>query len=362
MIIVTGGAGFIGSNLVRELNARGHDDVVVVDDLSDGRKFVNLVDCRIADYLDKSELLERLRGGSFPKVQAIFHQGACAVTTEWNGRYMMETNYRYSVELFEHCVAKRVPLVYASSAAVYGASTAFTENDAAALKPLNVYGYSKLLFDAYVRRRQAEPGGRRRAARVPVVGLRYLNVYGPGEAHKGSMASVAFHFDGQVRADGEVRLFEGTDGYADGGQLRDFVHVDDICALNLWFREHARVSGIFNAGTGRAQSFNDVANAVLAWHGRGRIRYIPFPEHLAGSYQSYTQADLGHLRAAGCTMDDVIKVNIYVTDIKRREEVWKARAEVFTGDFPCSTLVEVAALAEPAILVEVEAVGFLGAG
>ena len=299
MIIVTGGAGFIGSNLVRELNARGRDDVIVVDDLSDGRKFVNLVGCRIADYFDKTELVERLRDRSLPKLDAVFHQGACAVTTEWNGRYMMETNYRYSVDLFEHCVAKGVPLIYASSAAVYGASTVFKEDDRTAERPLNVYGYSKLLFDDYVRRRRAERRGRRSQRRAPVVGLRYFNVYGPNEAHKGAMASVAYHLANQVAATGEARLFEGSDGYAAGEQRRDFVHVGDVVDVNLWFLERGKVSGIFNVGTGASATFNEVANAIIAWHGKGAIRYIPFPEELKSRYQSFTEADVTALRAAG---------------------------------------------------------------
>jgi ADP-L-glycero-D-manno-heptose 6-epimerase len=299
MIVVTGGAGFIGSNLVRELNARGSDDIVVVDDLSDGRKFANLVDCRIADYLDKTELLERLKRRDFGKVEAIFHQGACAVTTEWNGRYMMETNYRYSVELLEYCLDKSVPLIYASSAAVYGASSSFKEDDSAAERPLNIYGYSKLLFDSYVRRRSAERRGRRSKRRAPVVGLRYFNVYGPGEAHKGPMASVAFHLNGQVAATGQAKLFEGSGGYSAGEQRRDFVHVGDVADVNLWFYERDKVSGIFNVGTGSSATFNEVAKAIIAWHGRGAIRYIPFPDELRSRYQSFTEADIAALRGAG---------------------------------------------------------------
>ena len=301
MIVVTGGAGFIGSNLVRELTRRGYDDVVVVDDLSDGRKFANLVGCTIADYFDKDEFLERLKNGELGKIDAILHQGACAVTTEWNGRSMMEMNYRYSVEVLDHCLAERIPLVYASSAAVYGASTVFKENDAAAERPLNVYGYSKLLFDHYVLRRVAERARRKARRRAPVVGLRYFNVYGPGEAHKGAMASVAFHLNSQVQFSGEARLFEGSGGYGPGEQRRDFVHVGDVVDANVFFLEQRRVSGVFNVGTGASATFNDVARAIIAWHGKGAIRYIPFPDELKARYQSFTEADLSALRRAGYT-------------------------------------------------------------
>ena len=296
-MIVTGGAGFIGSNLVHSLIERGHDDVVVVDDLSDGHKFSNIADLAIADYIDKDEFLNRFGADSSfgTEVKAIFHQGACSDTTEWDGRYMMENNYSYSQELLQHSLQRKIPFVYASSAAVYGSSREFIE-DPIYERPLNVYGYSKLQFDRYVRRIAAK-------AESQIVGLRYFNVYGPREQHKGSMASVAFHLSGQIAEHGKARLFKGSDGYGDGEQIRDFVYVDDVCAVNLWFLDHPEASGIFNTGTGRAQSFNDVARAVINWHGKGSIEYIDFPAHLVGAYQSYTEADLSELRRSGCDVD-----------------------------------------------------------
>lgn len=294
MIVVTGGAGFIGSNLVLALNARGERNVLVVDNLQNGTKFRNLVGCQIADYLDKKTFIDRLQKGEYDtqSIEAIFHQGACSATTEWDGRYMMANNYEYSKILLEYCLKREIRLVYASSAAVYGVGTVFRE-DPANETPLNVYGYSKYCFDQYVRERL---GG----ISSQVVGLRYFNVYGPREAHKESMASVAFHLNNQLQDSGKVRLFEGTGGYGDGEQRRDFICVDDIADVNLWFYDHPQVSGVFNLGTGRSQPFNDVARAVLEYHGHGELEYIAFPNHLKGAYQSFTEANLGALRAAGC--------------------------------------------------------------
>lgn len=299
MLIVTGGAGFIGSNVVRGLNAAGRDDIVVVDDLSDGHKFTNLIECSIAEYWDKREFFERLRTLA-KRPEAILHQGACAVTTEWDGRYMMAENYQYSVDLFRYCADKGVPLIYASSAAIYGASTRFDENDGSLERPLNVYGYSKCLFDRYVRRHLESLNSQ-------VVGLRYFNVYGPHEAHKGAMASVVWHLSRQLDATGELRLFEGSHGCADGEQRRDFIYVDDVVRIVLWFLDHRSVSGIFNVGTGQSASFNDLAKAVVEYFGAGKICYIPFPDHLESSYQSFTEADISALRSAGyaAPFDDI---------------------------------------------------------
>lgn len=296
MIVVTGGAGFIGSNLVAALNRRGREDILVVDDLTDGTRFANLVTCRFLHYLDKDEFRALVRSGGpeLHGVQAVLHQGACTDTMEWNGRYLMDNNYRYSMEVLDFCTRRRIPLIYASSAAVYGTGERFAEMPGNE-RPVNPYGFSKLVFDQHVRRNAS-------SFPAPVIGLRYFNVYGPGEAHKGTMASVIHHFNRQIIEAGRMRLFRGTGGYADGEQKRDFVHVDDIVAVNLWFLDHGTRAGIFNVGTGRARSFNDVASAVAAWHGRDPkdcIEYVDFPAKLVGRYQHFTQADLAALRAAG---------------------------------------------------------------
>ncbi len=280
----------IGSNIVHGLNAAGRDDIVVVDDLTDGRKFRNLAGARIMDYLDKDALFDRLGSGSLNACEVIFHQGACSSTTEWDGKMMMETNFEYSKNLYRWAVDRGCPFIYASSASVYGNNTAFTEKPENE-SPLNVYAYSKKLFDDYVRRNH-------KAGMSPVVGLRYFNVYGPREAHKGSMASVAFHLHNQIQRGDTVKLFGASDGIGAGQQSRDFIHVDDVVDVNLWAWQ-AGASGIFNCGTGRAQPFIDVANAVIAASGTGEVEFIDFPEHLKGRYQNYTQADMSQLVQAG---------------------------------------------------------------
>ena len=328
-IVITGAAGFIGANLVKALNARGVTDIIAVDNLARADKFPNLADCDIADYFDKNDFLARLEAGQWRggvdsaggsgsrgSIGAVLHQGACSDTMETDGRYLMENNFRYSVRLLDWCQTARVPLLYASSAAVYGAGPLFKEGREFE-KPLNIYGYSKFLFDQMVRRRMAE------GLTAAVTGFRYFNVYGARESHKGRMASVAFHNFNEFRASGKVRLFEGWDGYGDGAQQRDFISVEDVVKVNLFFLDRMQQSGspgfsgwsgVFNLGTGRAQRFNDVAvatvNACRAQQGhaalpleairaQGLIEYIRFPEALKGKYQSHTLADISQLRAAG---------------------------------------------------------------
>jgi ADP-L-glycero-D-manno-heptose 6-epimerase len=305
--VVTGAAGFIGSNLVRALNERGESDVIAVDNLTRADKFLNLAGCEIADFIDKRDFLTQLTAGAFDGViEAVLHQGACSDTMETDGRYMMENNYRYSVSLLDYCQEEALPLLYASSASVYGSGTVFREareHEA----PLNIYGYSKFLFDQVVRRRLPD-------ADSQIAGFRYFNVYGPNETHKGRMASVAFHFFNQFRSDGRVKLFQGWDGYADGEQKRDFVSVEDVIDVNMHFLQRPALSGIFNLGTGRAQTFNEVAAATInaclraegqaaltpeEMHARSMIEYVAFPEALKGKYQSHTEADNAALRRAG---------------------------------------------------------------
>jgi ADP-L-glycero-D-manno-heptose 6-epimerase len=310
-IVVTGAAGFIGSNIIKGLNARGIDNIIAVDDLTEGDKFRNLADLKIADYLDKDVFYELFAENAFGKVEAVFHEGACSDTMESDGKYMMDNNYTLSCGLFNACQQAGTRLLYASSAATYGGSDTFRETPEFE-QPLNVYGYSKLLFDQRMRR---ECGNNFKKFKRQVVGFRYFNVYGPREQHKGRMASVAFHQFNQFNTEGKVKLFGEYGGYAPGAQLRDFVFIDDVVAVNLWFLDNPDKSGIFNLGTGRAQPFNDVAlsvvNAMRASKGEaaldlagaaqaGLIEYVAFPDALRGKYQCYTQADLNNLRASGC--------------------------------------------------------------
>lgn len=306
--VVTGAAGFIGANIVKALNARGVTRIIAVDNLTKAEKFKNLIDCEISDYLDKHDFIARIQAGHFDgEIDAIFHEGACSDTMETDGNYMMENNYRYSLILLDWCLEQDVQFLYASSAATYGGSSIFKE-ERQYEAPLNVYGYSKFLFDQIVRQRLAlEPSSQ-------IVGFRYFNVYGPRENHKGRMASVAHHNFNQYRQTGKVKLFEGSHGYANGEQRRDFVYVADVAKVNLWFLDHPSKSGIFNLGSGRAQSFNDVAvataNGCRALNGEaplalaelcagGILEYVDFPEALKGKYQAFTEADLTRLRAAG---------------------------------------------------------------
>lgn len=329
-IIVTGAAGFIGSNIVKALNQRGRTDIIAVDNMKKADKFRNLVDCEIADYLDKEDFIELFLDGAFDSdVDAVLHQGACSDTMETDGRYMMDNNYRYTLDLFEYCQTEEIPLLYASSAAVYGGGSVFKESREYE-GPLNVYGYSKFLFDQIVRRRWNERTSQ-------IVGFRYFNVYGAREQHKGRMASVAYHHFNQFQAEGKVKLFEGYGGYANGEQRRDFVSVEDVVKVNLFFLDNPDKSGIFNLGTGRAQSFNDVAvasvNACRVASGQERLTlpqlveqgilsYIDFPEALKGKYQSFTQADIGALRAAGYA-DDFLSVE---EGVRRYVENWLLKA------------------------------------
>jgi ADP-L-glycero-D-manno-heptose 6-epimerase len=307
VIIVTGGAGFIGSNLVHELNRAGETDILVVDNLApapnlSGPKFLNLEGAQYSDYMDKREFRAAVNRGDFSRdnVRAILHQGACSNTLEDDGRYMMDNNYTYSKELLHFALERRIPMVYASTAAVYGASTSFTEVPANE-RPLNVYGYSKLVFDNYVRRMTPE-------MKSTVVGLRYFNVYGQREQHKGRMASVLHHFTKQLNDTGTIRMFEGSGGYADGEQRRDFVFVRDLARINMFFAgllpdapSPKNVHAVANAGTGEARTFKAVAESLMRVHGPGRIEYIPFPGDLKNRYQHYTQADVAGLREAGYT-------------------------------------------------------------
>ncbi len=286
MIVVTGGAGFIGSNIIKGLNDAGEAEILVVDNLNNGEKHLNLNSLSIADYIDKNDYLSNL--DKLQNVSTVFHQGACSSTTEQDGKYMMFNNYEYSKILLNYCLKNKINFIYASSAAVYGNGEKGFIEERESEYPLNVYGFSKFAFDNYVRRILPK-------AESQVMGLRYFNVYGPQENHKGRMASVAFHLFHQLHETGKMKLFEGSAGFN-----RDFIHVADTVKINLHFYE-SKTSGIFNAGTGKTRSFEDIATTLQHLHGSGELENIPFPEDLRGKYQEFTEAGLNNLRSAGFT-------------------------------------------------------------
>lgn len=286
MIIVTGGAGFIGSNIVKGLNERGIEDILVVDNLANAQKHLNLNRLFITDFIDKQEFLQKLP--VLKGIKTIFHQGACSSTTETDGIYMMRNNYEFSKILLHYCLDHQINFLYASSASVYGNGDEGFREERACEYPLNVYAFSKFMFDNYVRHIF-----RRNTADTQILGLRYFNVYGYQENHKGSMASVIFHFYNQMQAGGRMKLFEGSDNF-----LRDFVFVDDVVKVNMHFYENQQ-SGIFNCGTGQARSFMDIARILQTIEPHAEVEAVPFPDHLKGKYQTFTQADLTQLRQAG---------------------------------------------------------------
>ena len=293
--IVTGGAGFIGSNLVKALNRRGCTDLVVVDHLTDDLKRKNLAELHFREYLDKSEFRTRLRSRSVEPVDCVFHLGACSSTTETNEAYLHDNNYLYSRELCEWSYANGARFVYASSAATYGdGSHGYSDDEQRIndLQPLNLYGKSKQAFDVWA----LTTGALRQVA-----GLKYFNVYGPGEDHKGEMRSLVNKAYDQVMRDGEITLFRShKPEYRDGEQTRDFIYVDDAVKQTLFFFDHPNVSGLYNCGTGVARSWLDLASALFAAMGREpRIRFVDIPESIRERYQYHTQSDLSKLRSAG---------------------------------------------------------------
>jgi len=294
MIIVTGGAGFIGSNIVKGLNDRGRDDILIVDDLTEMVKFKNIQGLKALDYMDKDDFAVKLAAGKFDheKIDVIFHEGACSDTMEYNGKYMMENNFEYTKNLMHFALKKKIQLLYASSASTYGSGKAGFSEKPECEEALNVYAFSKLFFDNYARRYFD-------AAESQLVGLRYFNVYGPQENHKGKMASMVLQMFNQWKAEGKVKLFEGFDGYGNGGQTRDFIYVKDVVKVNFFFWDHPELKGIYNCGTGHAHTFNTLAKGVLKYFGSGKLEYVPFPEVLKGKYQSFTEADSSKLLAAG---------------------------------------------------------------
>lgn len=302
MIIVTGGAGFIGSCIVRSLNDSGREDLVIVDHICEEDKWSNLKNKKYVEYIDRDDFLSRLpefKG----KVSHIIHMGACSDTTETDFDFLYKNNFEYTKELWEFATEEGISFIYASSAATYGdGSRGFDDKeDIERLEPLNGYGRSKHLFDLWAEKelRDGNPVPKQH------VGLKFFNVYGPNEYHKGTMASVVLHTFNEVNATGKKGLFRSYKAeYKDGEQLRDFVYVKDVCKVVTYMMEHPDISGLFNVGTGKARSFNDLVTATFSAMGKEPvIEYIDMPESLRYKYQYYTQADIEKLRSVGYTED-----------------------------------------------------------
>ncbi|MCC7300346.1 MAG: ADP-glyceromanno-heptose 6-epimerase [Verrucomicrobia bacterium] len=290
--IVTGGAGFIGSNLVRELNARGEDEILIVDELGEDEKWKNLVGLAYEDYIDKEDLFDYLEGVALKKVKAVYHLGACSATTETDADYLAYNNYHYTRALCESCLDAGVRFVYASSAATYGdGNLGYSDADAETPKfrPLNMYGYSKHMFDLWALRN---------GALKEIAGLKYFNVYGPGEAHKGDMRSVVHKSFEQILASGKVQLFKSNrPDYKDGEQVRDFIYVKDAVDMTLWLGERPSVGGLFNCGTGTPRTWVDLVSAVFNAMGIPvNIEFVDMPPHLEGKYQYHTCAVMDKIR------------------------------------------------------------------
>lgn len=294
-VLVTGGAGFIGSALVWALNRRGCENIVVCDLLGTTEKWRNLTPLRFADYVEADELLPRLISGSLGKFDLVLHMGACSATTEKDASYLIRNNYQFTRELAHWSLAQKTRFVYASSAATYGdGSSGMEDNEEVldTLRPLNMYGYSKHLFDQYARRA---------GILNKLVGLKYFNVYGPNEDHKGDMRSLVHKSFAQVKEEGVIRLFRSyKKEYGHGEQKRDFLYVKDCVAMTLHLAATPRATGLFNIGSGVARSWVDLANAVFgALESKPVIKFIPMPEAIRDKYQYFTQANLLRLRGAG---------------------------------------------------------------